>query len=104
MHGWPYHAHVEFSVLGPLRVQSDGQVIEVRGAKERIVLAHLIASVGRMVPAADLIDSLWGDAPPRSAVMSLQTFVLRLRNALERRRTTAPRSPTPRAATARSRQ
>jgi DNA-binding SARP family transcriptional activator/WD40 repeat protein len=80
---WHYHPHVDFSVLGPLRVQSDGHLIEVRGAKERIVLAHLIASVGRMVPAPDLIDSLWGEAPPRSASKSLQTFVLRLRNALE---------------------
>jgi DNA-binding SARP family transcriptional activator/WD40 repeat protein len=87
---WHYHPDVDFSVLGPLRVQSDGHVIEVRGAKERIVLAHLIASVGRMVPAPDLIDSLWGDAPPRSASKSLQTFVLRLRNALEPDRSGSP--------------
>lgn len=81
---------MDFSVLGPLRVSNGAGPVEVRGAKERTLLAHLVASAGRMVPSSDLIDSLWGDQPPRSAAKSLQTYVLRLRNALEPDRNGSP--------------
>ncbi len=90
MDGWSYSALMDFSVLGPLRVSDGEGPVEVRGAKERTLLAHLVASAGRMVPTSDLIDSLWGEQPPRSAAKSLQTYVLRLRNALEPDRNGSP--------------
>ena len=79
----PYRSGMDFHVLGPLRVSRDGVDLDVRGAKERTLLAHLVAYAGQVVSAATLIDSLWGDDPPRSAAKSLQTYVLRLRNSLE---------------------
>ena len=87
---WSYRDRVDFSVLGPLRVGTAQGRLEIRGAKERTLLAHLVACAGRMVPATDLIDSLWGDDPPPSAAKSLQTFVLRLRNTLEPDRNGSP--------------
>lgn len=78
-----YRAAVRFSVLGSLHVENGDGRIEIRGAKERTLLAHLVSRAGQMVPAADLVDSLWGEAPPRTAGKALQTYVLRLRNALE---------------------
>lgn len=90
MTSWFYRAQVDFSVLGPLRITASTGPVEIRGVKERTLLAHLVASAGRMVPTADLIESLWGEQPPRSAVKSLQTYVLRLRNALEPERDGAP--------------
>lgn len=87
---WTYRAGMEVSVLGPLRVTGRSGAVEIRGAKERTLLAHLVAASGRMVPTGDLVDSLWGDAPPRTAAKSLQTYVLRLRNALEPDRDGAP--------------
>ncbi|MDC5698553.1 BTAD domain-containing putative transcriptional regulator [Intrasporangium calvum] len=74
---------MDFSVLGPLRVANGAGPIEVPGAKERALLAHLVARRGSMVPASEIIDALWGDEPPRSAAKSVQTFVARLRNALD---------------------
>jgi DNA-binding SARP family transcriptional activator len=82
---------VEFAVLGPLQVSGERGPIEIAGVKERTLLARLVASGGRMVTADELIDSLWGDAPPRTAAKSLQTYVLRLRNALEPDRHGSPR-------------
>ena len=79
----PYRSGMDFHVLGPLRVSREGVELEVRGAKERTLLAHLVAYAGEVVPSAALIESLWGDDPPRSATKSLQTYVLRLRNRLE---------------------
>jgi DNA-binding SARP family transcriptional activator/WD40 repeat protein len=78
-----YSDAVDFSVLGPLRVEGPDGAIEIRGAKERLLLARLIAAGGRLVPARALIDTLWGEEPPASAARSLQTFVHRLRNSLE---------------------
>ena len=81
---------VDISVLGPLRVESPAGQVEIRGAKERLLLARLVAAAGRLVPTSDLVDTLWGDEPPASAAKSLQTFVVRLRNALEPDRRQAP--------------
>ncbi|HWO51272.1 MAG TPA: BTAD domain-containing putative transcriptional regulator, partial [Ornithinibacter sp.] len=64
--------------------------MEIRGAKERLLLARLVAASGRLVPTGELVDTLWGDEPPASAGKSLQTFVLRLRNALEPERNGSP--------------
>ena len=83
MHARPYSDHVDYSVLGPLRVESSSGPVEIRGAKERLLLARLVAAGGHLVPMGDLVDTLWGEEPPASAAKSLQTFVLRLRNALE---------------------
>lgn len=78
----PYADVVDFGVLGALRVEGASGRVEVRGAKERLLLARLIAARGRTVLASELIDTLWGEEPPRSAAKSLQTFVARLRAAL----------------------
>ena len=86
----PYSDHVDYSVLGPLRVESSDGPVEIRGAKERLLLARLVAAGGRLVPTGELVDTLWGDEPPASAAKSLQTFVLRLRNTLEPDRRGSP--------------
>ena len=57
--------------------------IPVKGVKERTLLAVLTANRGRTVPVPVLVEALWGQAPPRSVQKSLQTFVLRVRKALE---------------------
>ncbi|HEU5242753.1 MAG TPA: BTAD domain-containing putative transcriptional regulator, partial [Ornithinibacter sp.] len=81
---------MEISVLGPLRVEGPRGQVDIRGAKERLLLARLASAGGRLVPTTDLVDTLWGDDPPPSAAKSLQTFVVRLRNALEPDRRQAP--------------
>ena len=86
----PYRGTVDFSVLGPLRVEDANGPIEIRGGKERLLLARLVAASGRLVTTSELIDTLWDDDPPASAAKSVQTFVLRLRNALEPHRSGTP--------------
>ena len=75
---------MRFLVLGPLEVIDDGgQPIPIAGAKERTILAHLIANVDRVVPTDDLTDALWGEDPPRTAERTIRSYVSRLRRALE---------------------
>ncbi|MFD1946782.1 AfsR/SARP family transcriptional regulator, partial [Nocardioides aestuarii] len=82
---------MDIAVLGPLRVTGGGGPVEIRGAKERALLAVLVAHAPRTVPVAELVEALWEDEPPRTAAKSLQTYVLRLRNALEPDRSGSPR-------------
>ena len=81
---------MRFLVLGPLEVTDDGgQPVRIAGAKERTILAHLIADADRVVPTDDLIDELWGENPPRTADRTLRSYVSRLRRLLEPHRSTA---------------
>ena len=77
------HARLDFGVLGPLMVRGDAGVIALPSAKERALLAHLVARVGRTVSTDELMDTLWGESPPRTAAKSLQNHVMRLRRVLE---------------------
>ena len=78
-----YHPPMQFCVLGPLSVSGARGEVEVYGGKERALLAHLVAAAGHVVTVDELTDSLWRDRPPRAPGKALQTYVLRLRNALE---------------------
>ena len=46
------------------------------------MLVALVLGRGEVVSTDRLIEALWGDTPPRSAVKTLQNYVLRLRKAL----------------------
>jgi predicted ATPase/DNA-binding SARP family transcriptional activator len=75
---------VHFGVLGAVAAWTrDGRKVEVRESKVRALLAVLLLSPGRPVPAAQLIDDLWGADLPVHPVGALQGKVSRLRQALE---------------------
>ena len=82
---WSYRDEVEFCVLGPLLVIGDARADRDPRRKERTLLAILVSRAGQVV-ARRLVDTLWGEDPPRTAAKSLQTHVLRLRNMLEPQR------------------
>ena len=52
-------------VLGPLRVQYDGEVLAVNAAKHRILLAALLVQANRVVSGEALADMIWDGAPRR---------------------------------------
>lgn len=70
-------------VLGPVQVQRDGVAVELGGARQRAVLARLLAARGAVVTADRLIEDVWGPEPPPGVVSSLHASVSRLRRALE---------------------
>ncbi|SHK24132.1 Transcriptional regulatory protein, C terminal [Pseudonocardia thermophila] len=74
---------VRVDVLGTLRAFRGGEPVELAGRKQRQVLAALALHGGRPVSVDALVDLLWGDAPPPSAVPTLQVYVAGLRRALE---------------------
>ncbi len=66
-------------VLGPLRVD-DGAVR--LGSRDRVVLAALAMSAGKVLSADQLADAVWHERPPASWNKNLQGCVVRLRKAL----------------------
>jgi DNA-binding SARP family transcriptional activator len=73
---------MQFALLGPLEVRDEGRTIEIARGKPRALLALLLLSPGRVVPAERLIDELWGDAPPATVATALHVYVSGLRKAL----------------------
>lgn len=72
---------MEFRVLGPVEVEG---APALGGPKQRALLVHLLLVAGEAVPAARLIDAVWGDEPPASAAHALQVYVSQLRKAIAR--------------------
>jgi YVTN family beta-propeller protein len=73
---------MRFETLGPLSVSSDGEAVPLGGRKQRTLLAVLLLHRNEVVARDHLVDALWGERPPRSAVESLDTYVYRLRKLL----------------------
>ncbi|MGH3782467.1 MAG: BTAD domain-containing putative transcriptional regulator, partial [Pseudonocardiaceae bacterium] len=83
-------AGFEFKLLGPLEVSAGGCAVPVRAAKQRVVLASLLADPGRVVTVDQLITRLWGNAVPDGAQGTLRSYVMRLRQALDITAATGP--------------
>jgi predicted ATPase/DNA-binding SARP family transcriptional activator len=81
---------VDFRVLGPLRVLRDGEPVRLGGPRPRALLGALLVRVGQAVSVTHLIDQIWGDDPPATAMATLQMHVSALRKVLGERLVTAP--------------
>ena len=74
---------MEYRILGPLEVTSDGRSIALGPGKQRALLAVLVLHAGEIVPTDRLIELVWGEDPPRTAAHSVQIYVSELRKVLE---------------------
>ncbi len=83
---------MEFRVLGPLVVHVGGRLVELGGAKHRMLLALFLLRANEPISFDYLIDVLWGQAPPERARNSLHVHVSRLRKALPAGRITTSHS------------
>src|SRR5437763_17120580 len=73
---------MELRVLGPIEATNDGRNARLGSAKERRLLALLVAQPNRLVPIERLIDDMWDTGAPDSATLTLRVHVSRLRKAL----------------------
>ncbi len=81
-------------LLGTLEIiGAAGESIEIGGTAPRVILAMLVAADGKVVPVDGLIDAVWDESPPASASGTLQTYVSRLRRALDEIGGTIVRAP-----------
>ncbi|MFJ9729512.1 BTAD domain-containing putative transcriptional regulator [Streptomyces sp. NPDC101209] len=75
------HTGVQFSVLGPVRLHRQGVEEAAGQPRQCAVLASLLLRF-RPVSLSCLVEDVWGDEAPASAVGSVRTYVYRLRQAL----------------------
>ena len=76
---------LRIQILGPLRIRSGGDEVNVGPSQQAKLLALLAARVGRPIGMTDLVDLMWGEAPPESAVNTIHKYVGSLRHLLEPR-------------------
>ncbi|MGW5346315.1 BTAD domain-containing putative transcriptional regulator [Streptomyces sp. HUAS TT3] len=83
---WDGHDNsgLDFRVLGPVELHDhrSGARTVPSGAKQRALLASLVARAGEALSTERLVDELWGDRPPVRAANALQAHVARLRRLL----------------------
>lgn len=74
---------IEFQILGPIGVTRGGNAVDLGGPKQRAVLAMLVINANRPITSDQLIDTVWADRPPPSALATLQAYISNLRRAIE---------------------
>jgi len=79
------------AVLGPVRAWRADAELDLGASQRRAVLGLLAVRANQVVPRDELIDGLWGEELPASAVNALHVHVSRLRATLEPQR--AHRAP-----------
>lgn len=73
---------MKFYVLGPLEVVSSGGPVAIRGRRLRALLAILLLHATQVVSIERLIDEMWPENPPQSAVENIRTYICQLRSLL----------------------
>ena len=73
---------VEYRLLGPLEVLVEGRAADLGPPRHRCVLVLLLTQPNAVVPAHRIVDELWGQDPPASAVNLVQGAVSQLRKVL----------------------
>lgn len=73
---------MRFGVLGALVLSTGERELTLSAPKLRSVLSLLLVNHNRVTQTISLIDELWDENPPISAVTTLQTYVYQLRKIL----------------------
>ncbi|MHB8695590.1 MAG: AfsR/SARP family transcriptional regulator [Solirubrobacteraceae bacterium] len=71
-----------FGVLGPLVLERDGEKVQLPSGRQRFLLSLLLMGGGAPLSRDRLIDELWGEQPPPSAVSALHVHLSKLRGLL----------------------
>ncbi|MGW5283156.1 AfsR/SARP family transcriptional regulator [Streptomyces collinus] len=83
---------VRFAVLGPVRAWRAAvadpparaeRELDLGGPRTQALLALLLLRAGQHVPVPEIVDTLWGSEPPRTAVNAVRRHVGLLRRLLE---------------------
>ena len=74
---------VQVGILGPLILRVGGSVVDAAAPKLRALAIDLVVHADEVVSTDRLINDLWGDHPPTTALGTLRTYIARLRALLD---------------------
>ncbi|MEU7649394.1 AfsR/SARP family transcriptional regulator [Streptomyces huasconensis] len=75
---------MRFTVLGSVEVINGDRHCTPSAPKVRQVLALLLLRANHLVRVDSIIEELWCDSPPKSAMTTAQTYIYQLRKMIER--------------------
>ncbi|MCQ4041462.1 BTAD domain-containing putative transcriptional regulator [Streptantibioticus rubrisoli] len=75
----------QIRILGSLEVEFAGEVFAVSGARQQTLLTMLVLHANEVVPVPRLVEAMWDDAPPSSAMTQVRICVSRLRRLFARK-------------------
>ncbi|MEU7944246.1 winged helix-turn-helix domain-containing protein [Micromonospora taraxaci] len=64
-------------------MQLSTRTLRLGTPKQQAIFAMLTVQPGRLVTVDDLVDELWADRPPRSAIANVRTYAANLRRTFE---------------------
>ncbi|BCY11736.1 AfsR/SARP family transcriptional regulator [Actinoplanes sp. L3-i22] len=70
---------LRISVLGPVRAWRGDDELDLGAPQQRVVVSVLALREGRQATLDALIDAVWDGDPPRTATLTLRTYISRLR-------------------------
>ena len=73
---------IDYRILGSFEVRAGGRLVGLGGEKPRALLAILLLHRNEVVSVDRLVDDLWGESPPETALRTVRAYVSRLRKAL----------------------
>ena len=79
----PDAATLRIEVLGPLTVRRGPLPVEIESAMLGDLLGLLAIQPRQVVSVEEIVDTLWGEEPPRTCVALIHTYVSQLRRLLE---------------------
>src|SRR5690242_18691308 len=66
-------------ILGPLELVAGRRLMKIGGPREHVVLATLALRANRVISVEQLMDAVWGEAPPSTARGQIQGCISGLR-------------------------
>lgn len=74
---------MRFKLLGQLQVHDGDRILTPQAHKLRVLLAALLVNHNRVLSIESLIDELWPQGPPRTALQALRVYISQLRKMLQ---------------------
>jgi len=71
-----------FGLIGPLTIKHSGQAVSVPSARLRVLLAALLAHPRSVRSQDELTELVWDGRPPAMALVTLRSYIARLRSSL----------------------
>jgi DNA-binding SARP family transcriptional activator/DNA-binding transcriptional ArsR family regulator len=81
---------MQAGVLGPLTLRRGGELVTPSAPKLRQVLSLLVLQANSVTRVDQLVEELWEESPPPSALTTVQTYIYQLRKLLGLADTTSP--------------
>ena len=80
-HGWGVIG-VEIGLLGPVQVTGPNGAAALASSRQRALIGLLAMAPGTPIPLARLVQGIWGEDAPRTAIRTLQSHLTRARQEL----------------------